>query len=129
MADKCYAFVDSRCPVCNGSGLVQVTPNCRGVKSCDYCHGTGLVGEYKEVPQIDYHGPCALAWRLRKTREARHVGMDVLSKLFGMSVVRLSDIERGRGEKMTSSERTMITNWIYGGKNESNAVSTDGRQN
>lgn len=122
MADKQYAFVDRRCPVCGGNGLVNAYPNGIGTRSCLYCRGFGIVGEYEEVPQVIHHGPCALAWRLRKTRESRQVGMDALSKIFGMTVVRLSDIERGCGEEITGRERMMIANWIYGGNKKMKAM-------
>lgn len=32
-----------KCPNCNGSGLVQIAPNTRGLKSCPICNGTGHV--------------------------------------------------------------------------------------
>lgn len=30
-----------KCTKCNGTGLVQIGPNIRGLKKCPWCHGTG----------------------------------------------------------------------------------------
>jgi DnaJ-class molecular chaperone len=29
------------CPKCNGTGLVQIAPNVRGLKKCPFCNGYG----------------------------------------------------------------------------------------
>ena len=29
------------CPKCNGTGLVQIAPNVRGLKRCPFCNGYG----------------------------------------------------------------------------------------
>lgn len=93
--EKAYAFVDSKCPVCNGNGWVEVAPNCRGLKMCDYCRGTGLVGEYKEVPGIDLPPETPFGRKIRKFREKRQVSMSLLAKLLGCSVSHFSEIESG----------------------------------
>lgn len=105
-----YAFVDSKCPHCNGEG--EVRGFC-GLKICPICNGTGSVGEFREVPDIEYKGPSALAYKLRQTRERRKISMGDLAKYFGWSVVHLSNIETGKVE-MTKDERKQVDNWIYG---------------
>lgn len=30
-----------KCKYCNGSGLVQIAPNVRGLKICEHCKGKG----------------------------------------------------------------------------------------
>ncbi|MGD7046932.1 hypothetical protein FZC83_01740 [Rossellomorea marisflavi] len=33
----------TKCTYCNGSGLVQIAPNVRGVKACSSCKGKGVI--------------------------------------------------------------------------------------
>lgn len=111
--DKHYAFVDGVCQRCAGSGEIGGVV---GIQACPECNGTGHIGSYKEVPPIDPSKiPSALVYRLRKTREQRKVGLIELAKIFGWSVVHLSDIERGRVEP-TPEEREQIKNWVYTGE-------------
>lgn len=35
------------CPNCEGCGHVQIAPNARGIKHCEFCHGTGKRTEGK----------------------------------------------------------------------------------
>lgn len=35
---------DGKCTNCNGTGMVQIAPNIRGIKQCPVCHGTGKAG-------------------------------------------------------------------------------------
>ena len=35
---------DGKCTNCNGTGMVQVAPNARGIKQCPVCNGTGKAG-------------------------------------------------------------------------------------
>ena len=37
-------FMEEKCNYCNGTGMVQVAPNARGIKKCPICNGTGKVG-------------------------------------------------------------------------------------
>lgn len=111
--EKSFAFVDSKCPKCNGSGLVQIAPNCRGVKQCNYCRGTGLVGEYKEVPDIPLH-PDDLSRELRKTRERRLITMHELASMWKTTPSRISELETGTGEPRTAKEEKKIREWING---------------
>lgn len=104
-----YAFVDGKCPRCDGSGEIG---GFDGLQICPVCNGTGSVGEYREVPDVEYKGPSALAYKLRQTRERRKVGMGDLAKYFGWSVVHLSNIETGKVE-MTEEERKQVSDWIY----------------
>lgn len=109
--EKAYAFVDSKCPVCNGTGWVEVAPNCRGVKMCGYCRSTGLVGEYKEFPRIDLPPENPFGLKLRKFREKRQVSMSLLANLLGCSVSHFSEIERGLVQA-TEDEKIKISEWI-----------------
>lgn len=113
MSEKTYAFVDSKCPKCNGEGLTQVAPNCRGMKMCDYCHGTGLVGEYREVPNIEFPFMDGIGPKLREIREQRKASMRELAELFDCGVSHVSDIERGIVEP-TEEETRKITEWMDG---------------
>ena len=36
------------CPKCNGTGLVQIAPNVRGLKRCPYCNGYGKIKTKRE---------------------------------------------------------------------------------
>lgn len=111
--DKHYAFVDGTCQRCGGSGEIG---GVSGIQTCPECKGTGHIGSFKEVPPIDPTKiQSALAYRLRKTREQRKIGMSELATHFGWSVVHLSDIERGRVEP-TPEEREQIKNWVYTGE-------------
>lgn len=113
MPDKHYVFVDRKCPRCNGEGEIG------GFDfpiECSNCMGTGMVGSYEEVPHIEYDGPSAFAHRLRLTREIRKVSMSELAAQLGISVVELSDIERGRIEPI-GELRKQIMDWVYNAKN------------
>lgn len=114
MTNKHYAFVDRKCEKCKGTGIVF--KNLNGVQ-CPECHGTGMIGSYEEVPAIDINRirfVSGLARQLRKNREKRKIGMDDLAKLFGWSLVHLSDIETGRVQP-TEAERQQIQEWIERG--------------
>lgn len=37
-------FIEEKCNHCNGTGVIQVAPNARGIKKCPICNGTGKVG-------------------------------------------------------------------------------------
>lgn len=107
--DKHYAFVDGRCPRCDGEGEIG---GWDGLQVCPECHGMGIGGAFKEVPPIDPAKiPGAFAYRLRKTREQNKVGMSELADHFGWSVVHLSNIERGVIEP-TEKEFKQIEEWI-----------------
>lgn len=111
--EKHYAFVDRKCPRCDGGGEIG---GFEGFQICPECNGTGHIGSFEEVPPIDPAKiQSALAYRLRKTREQRKIGMSELAAHFGWSVVHLSDIERGRVEP-TPEEREQIKNWVYPGE-------------
>ena len=101
MPAKNYAFVDRICPVCHGEGGHPSISR----EVCPECHGSGLVGGYEEVPDIRPHfHPTQLSNTLRSTREARKVSMRTLALHIGVSVWRLSDIERGFGDAPTPEE-------------------------
>lgn len=114
-AEKSFAFVDSKCPDCNGSGWVEIVPGLREV-CCNRCHGTGLVGEYKEVPDIP-RNPDDLSREFRKARERRKVPLAVLAPAWCMSVSRLSELETGIGEPRTAEEEKLMREWINGNNN------------
>lgn len=116
MTNKRYAFVGRKCPYCDGIG---------GFGDGDYeevchkCQGTGMICGYEEVPVTDINKIpflyiSSMACQLRKVREKRKVGMDELAKLFGWSLVHLSDIETGRVQP-TEAERQQIQEWIERG--------------
>lgn len=95
-----FAFVDRRC-------------TCGEDANCPHCGGSGLVGSFEEVPDIPFHIPYAIVYRLRQQRERRKVSMADLAAQFGWSLVHLSDIERGRVDP-TEEEREQIREWVYG---------------
>lgn len=83
-------FVDGTCTACDGKGTVDG-------RICEICGGYGINSYYREddsVPSV----PSNEAIQLRKTREWRMVSMATLADEFGLSVVELSDVERGRKE-------------------------------
>lgn len=109
MTDTHHAFVDRKCAHCEGWGVVEF-----GFK-CPECHGTGIIGSYEKVPDIPMNGDKEFGNLLRKTREKRKIGMDELAKLFGWSLVHLSDIETGR-EQPTEEEKQQIQKWLFASK-------------
>ena len=111
-AEKSFAFVDSKCPDCNGSGWVEIVPGLREV-CCNRCHGTGLVGEYKEVPDIP-RNPDDLSRELRKARERRLITMHELASMWKTTPSRISELETGTGEPRTTKEEKKIRKWING---------------
>ena len=115
MPAKNYAFVDRVCPVCNGEGGHPSISR----EVCPECHGSGLVGGYEEVPDIHLKfNPTPFSESLRATRERRKVSMRTLALHIGVSVCRLSDIERGFGDAPTPEEEKKIREWIGGGNAE-----------
>lgn len=110
MPDNDYAFVDRKCPACAGTGKIPLG------RMCACCHGTGLIGDYEEVPSIEYDGPSAFTYRLRLTRETRKVSMSELAAQLGTSVVELSDIERGKIEPI-GALKEQIAKWVYDATN------------
>ena len=49
MPDESYAFVDRKCPRCNGDGTLKLA---LPVTLCPLCRGTGIVGSYEPVPDM-----------------------------------------------------------------------------
>ena len=113
MPAKNYAFVDGICPNCAGRGYDPVWPRRSPGELCPTCKGTGSVGYYREAPDIrpQFH-PTPFSKSLRATREARKVSMRTLAMHIGVSVCRISDIERGLGDAPTPEEEKKIREWI-----------------
>ena len=45
------------CPKCNGTGLVQIAPNVRGLKKCPFCNGNGKTPiSYTKCPNCGGEG-------------------------------------------------------------------------
>ena len=110
MSDHNFVFVDVCCPHCNGVGFIYFK---REKMRCSICHGQGRLGgyEYREVCEPK---PDDLAMQLRSVREWRKISMKELASSFGMSVTRLSEIERGVGDPRTPDEDRMVRAWIEG---------------
>lgn len=107
MHDKNYAFIDRKCPRCDGEGtLKSVLP----AIICPLCKGVGMIGEYREVPTIELH-PTPFSKLLRSMRERRQLSLRDLSLRFGMSPSRLSGLETGRETPMSDEEKK-IREWI-----------------
>ena len=41
--------VEGLCGTCNGSGMVQIGPNIRGMKTCETCKGKGKIAGHRPV--------------------------------------------------------------------------------
>lgn len=106
MPDK-YAFIDRKCPRCDGEGTLKFA---MPTTICPLCKGTGMVGEYREVPNIELH-PTPFSKLLRSMRERKKVTLRDLSRRFGMSPSRLSGLETGR-EMPTDEEKKKIREWM-----------------
>ncbi|WP_300126373.1 helix-turn-helix domain-containing protein [Desulfovibrio sp.] len=120
MPAKNYAFVDGICPNCAGRGHDPVWPRRSPGELCPTCKGTGSVGYYREVPddmRLKFN-PTPFSESLRATREASKVSMRTLAMHIGVSVCRLSEIERGFGDAPTAEEEKKIREWIGGGNAE-----------
>lgn len=107
MPDKSYAFVDKRCPRCDGEGTLKAAlPG----TFCPLCKGTGMLGEYQEVPNIELH-PTPFSKLLRSIRERADITLRDLSWQCEMSPSRLSEIETGRTTP-TVEEEKRIREWL-----------------
>lgn len=107
MPDKSYTFIDRKCPRCDGEGTLKASlPHNR----CPLCKGTGMVGEYQEVPTIEFH-PTPFSKLLRSIREREKITLRDLSRRFGMPPSRLSGLETGR-ETPTDEEKKKIREWM-----------------
>lgn len=110
-----WSFIDVVCSDCKGEG-------------CTTCMNTGLLGKiYKRATREARGDPTPVNLRvtfdssgnashdfgsiIRKTREDRQVSMRDLADYAGMSVPRLSDIERGI-EAPNSEERKKLEDWL-----------------
>lgn len=107
MPDKSYAFIDRKCPLCDGEGTLK---SALPATICPLCKGVGMVGKYREVPSIELH-PTPFSELLRSMRERKKVTLRDLSRRFRMSPSRLSGIETGR-EVPTSDEENKIREWM-----------------
>ena len=43
--------VEGLCGTCNGSGMVQIGPNIRGMKTCETCKGKGKIAGHRPVKE------------------------------------------------------------------------------
>lgn len=105
--DISYAFIDRKCPRCNGKGTLK-----KSGTLCPRCEGTGAVGELRMVRATELH-PTPFFKSLRSTRERERKGVTLreLSRLFGIVPSRLSEIETGR-ETPTPDEENKIHEWM-----------------
>lgn len=102
-----YAFIDRKCPRCDGEGTLKAA---LPTTFCPLCKGTGTVGTYQEVPSIEPH-PTPFSKLLRSIREREKITLRDLSRRFGMSPSRLSEIETGRTTP-TDEEKNKIREWM-----------------
>lgn len=107
-----YAFVDMKCPRCNDNGVIPCE-DYASVQTCPKCHGTGIVGDFAKVPDIELPRQTELGIVLRKTRQQRKLTLRELAQKFECTVSRLSNIETGRVVP-TPEEIRMIEEWING---------------
>lgn len=107
MSTDTYAFIDRKCPRCDGEGTLK---SALPTTICPLCKGAGMVGEYREVSTIELH-PTPFSKLLRSMRERKKVTLWDLSRRFGMSPSRLSGIETGR-ETPTPDEENKIREWM-----------------
>lgn len=105
--DISYAFIDRKCPRCDGEGTLK---SALPATICPLCKGMGMVGEYQKVPTIEFH-PTPFSENLRSTRLMKGVTLRELSRLFGILPSRLSGIETGR-ETPTPDEENKIREWM-----------------
>ena len=105
--DISYAFIDRKCPRCDGEGTLKAA---LPTTFCPRCKGTGMVGEYREVPSIELH-PTPFSKLLRSMRESSQITLRDLSRRFGMPPSRLSGLETGR-ETPTDEEKKKIREWM-----------------
>lgn len=89
-----YAFIDRRCPTCNGNG-------------CDVCHGVGLVGSYEPAQDIHLTDPSAWADSVRKFRERSGLSTRAIGEQVGLTPSQWSEIERGLNQP-TDEQRAAI---------------------
>ncbi len=92
MPDESYAFLDRKCPRCNGEGTLR---SALPVTLCPLCRGTGIVGSYEPVPDMPKLNPTPFSKILRSTRENRKISLRNLALLLGFTPSRLSGIEVG----------------------------------
>lgn len=107
MPDKSYAFIDRKCLRCDGEGTLKAA---LPTTFCPRCKGTGMIGEYREVPTIEFH-PTPFSENLRSTRLRKGVTIRELSQHFGILPSRLNGIETGR-ETPTPDEENKIREWM-----------------
>lgn len=105
--DISYAFIDRKCPRCDGDGTLK---SALSATICPLCKGMGMVGEYQKAPTIEFH-PTPFSKLLRSTRERKGTTLRELSRLFGILPSRLSGIETGR-EMPTPDEENKIREWM-----------------
>ena len=107
MPDKSCAFIDRKCPRCDGEGTLKAA---LPTTFCPLCKGAGTVGTYQEVPSIELH-PTPFSKLLRSIRERGKITLRDLSRRFGMPPSRLSGLETGR-ETPTPGEEKTIREWM-----------------
>lgn len=109
LPDTSYAFVDRICSKCNGEGHYPHNP----WHICPRCNGTGSIGSFEGLADIfpQFH-PTPFSKSLRATREGRKVSLRELAMHIGVSVCRLSEIERGFGDAPTAKEEKKIRAWM-----------------
>ena len=66
----------SNCKVCGGTGVVQVATNARGIKICEFCHGTG---------RTDYVHNICLEPLILEREEFEESEWAMCKKLFGFN--------------------------------------------
>lgn len=107
--EKGMAFVDKKCPDCDGRGYGYDADGKE--QRCETCEGTGLIGSYEEV-EIRKGEPDDFAKVFRKLREEANISMSEMADILGCSVVRMSELERGKGEPRTPEEKEMMRKWV-----------------
>ena len=95
-----FAFIDRRCPDCNGEGDSK-------------CEGTGLRGSYEKLPDTPPYQPTELGKSLRAARLQRQATFRDIAQLLECTPSHVSGIELGR-EKPTTEEIAALKNWIAG---------------
>lgn len=101
---KSTAFVDKRCPVCDGKGRTRAA-------ECRRCNGTGMIGELVDR-EIHEAKPTEFGKMFRKIREAAEEPLHDVAKDTGLSVSRISGIERGRGKPISVIEAGALLRWL-----------------
>lgn len=103
-------WFDGPCPECKGTGQVRRWLFFR--HRCPRCDGWGLSGYAMMMDDEPDARSAEFGRQLRRKRECLRLTMRQVADGTGLSVVQVSDIERGRGADATQEEMDRISEFI-----------------